>query len=55
MESLMSKKSNEQSVNFAKKSLDLSLKYFTNFLFNQMYCTSISAAVKHSANSDGIN
>ncbi len=34
MESLMSKKSNEQSVNFAKKSLDLSLKYFTNFLSN---------------------
>ena len=34
MESLISRKSNDQSVSFAEKSLDLSLKYFTDFLSN---------------------
>ena len=34
MESLISRKSNDQSVRFAEKSLDLSLKYFTDFLSN---------------------
>jgi alcohol dehydrogenase class IV len=32
MESLISKKSNEKSVDFAKKSLEISLKYYLDFL-----------------------
>ena len=34
MESLISKKSNKESVNFAKKSLKISLKYYLDFLSN---------------------
>ena len=47
MESLISRKSNDQSVSFAEKSLDLSLKYFTDFLSNpnnQNTCAMLLAA-----------
>ena len=47
MESLISRKSNDQSVRFAEKSLDLSLKYFTDFLSNpnnQNTCAMLLAA-----------
>ena len=45
--SIISRKSNDQSVSFAEKSLDLSLKYFTDFLSNpnnQNTCAMLLAA-----------
>ena len=55
MESLMSKKSNEQSVSFAKKSLDLSLNYFTNFLSNPNYQNTCAMSLAANLSGEAIN